>query len=213
MSIQDSLPKEKKAKKLSIKKIFKFFFVGIILFIYGAIISRSFMSCDVPLTKKVISDQQLLDAYYNQPELFEVRQYGMQNPYEKISEGRLIYYDKLYYIPVAKQLQFSIKYNTDVTNAAIGDGIPFKIYLKDKHGNIYDDYYYEKQQRFQYGYVRVSFRNIDINLKDTTEYYTVFLEVLEQNGKYKPLTSYKIYNGNTANRGDSEIYKIIKFKP
>ncbi len=204
---------EVKNKRITFKAVIKFIFIGIIIFIYGAIIARSFMSCDVALTKKVISDKQLLDAYYEDPENFEVRQYGMMNPYEKISEGRLIYYDKLYYIPSVKQLQFSIKYNTDVTSVDYGEGIPFKIYLKDKNGNEYYDYYYEAETRFQYGYIRVCFRNIDITPKDTTEFYAVYLEVPDGSGEYKPLTNYKVYNGKTVNSGNFEVYQVIDFKP
>ena len=204
--------KEKPTAGETGKKIFKYLVYAVILFVYGCLIFRSFMSCDAPIVDKVLMDEQAAHIYREDPDAFTVEQYGMREAFVKIADGRMLSFDKLYYLPKANQLQVTVKFNTDIASEPT-DELPLSFYLVDETGNEYHDYFYEYETRFQYGYARVSFRGIELSKEteltdgmDRKKYQiAVVLKAESDTGEGKKLAQQLIYDG-------SEIFKQIDFK-
>ena len=196
-------------------RILKWAGIGIILLICILLFYRCVTSADHSIVKKVLMNEQFLDEYANNPDSVKVQQYGMQSAWVSVDQGRIIEFNHLYHIPATKQLQFSIKYNHDIIKGEFKD-IPFKLRLLDENGNVYEDFFYETASRERFRYIRVCFNGIefltgekDKNGMDLRHSYTLEIDAIQQDGSYKPLCSYEIYDGD-SNR--SSVFKDIKYK-
>lgn len=198
----------KKTKKITVGRLFKWFGISIIVFIYSCIVVRSLVSCDSKLVEKVIYNETTVKAYEGQEELY-VEQYPLNDFWRSIGANQLLMIDNLYYSPVAQQMQVSVKYNTSYAFAPSASRIPFRFYLLDEVGMKYEDYFFKTDLRNGYGYIRVCFEGIELTKQTSAgeerKLYTLFLEKMEnEGGVYEPFESFPLYNG-------SELYKEVEF--
>lgn len=207
----------KKVKGFTIGKMFKFIFIAIFVLIYGTIVIRCTLANDDKIVSKVIYDDTTLSVYNSAPQEFLVQQYPMNSPWVAISEGRLIEFNYLYYLPAAKQLQFSVKFNLDIAEFYNTEGLPFDFSLRDKYGNTFNDYFFEYKEKSGYGYIRICFNDIvleDLNAEPDENgiiprnKFTVYIYQMMQDNTYSDLCSYQIYDGGTV----SKNIKFDKFE-
>lgn len=205
---------EEPVKGFTIGKLFKWIGIAVILLIYGTLIVRCTLARDDAIVDKVIYDAYTVSVYSDNPDSFSVQQYGMNSAWVAVDEGRLVEFKSLYYMPDSKQLQFGIKYNLDIATFMNEDGIPFKFRLTDNKGNEYDDFFFEKKDKFGYGYMRICFNGIELEDSDIMPdesgilpriKYTVHIDELKEDGTYFELCKYKLYDG-------SSIYRSIDFE-
>ena len=205
---------EPEKKGFTIGKLFKWIIYGITMLIVAIIVVRCTMYSNHKIVKKVIVNDVTTAAF--DTEGFAVEQYAMDKPWQVVEERRMVEFNYLYHIKNARQLQFSVKYNTDIVEyTREQDGLPFKFKLVDNYSNVYEDYFFEKAEKAGYGYIRLCFEGIDLIDEDSEpdEYgnkdrkkYTVYVYELDGDGEYFELCRYRIYDG-------SPISRDIKFKP
>ena len=204
---------EPEKKGFTFWKLLKWIMYGIMLLIIGILVVRCSLYSDDKIVEKVLVNENTRIAYNSDD--FAVEQYGMDNPWVVVQERRMVEFNYLYHIAAARQLQFSVKYNTDIVeHIREEDGLPFKFKLVDSNHNTYEDYFFEAKEKFGYGYIRLCFEGVDLidETAEPDEYgnkpritYTLYVYELNDEGEYFELCKYKIYNG-------SKISKIIKFK-
>ncbi len=204
----------KKKKGFTPGKLFKFLALVVIVAVYGVLMARCVMSNDAPLVKEVLVDEAFLSAYNADKENFTVQKYGIENSWAAIREGRLLEFNHLYYVPSVKQLQFSVKFNTDLPLCEYDEEIPFKFSLRDENGNEFLNYRYKYTEKFGFGYIRLCFNGIELEDKSKTDEngdylrhkYTLYVQMIDKNGDYNTICAASIYNGAKASRP-------VDFKP
>ena len=195
-------------KGFSVKKLLKWIAIALIAAVYAILIGRCALSRDVSLVKKVLADDEVKAAYSADPASFAVEQYGMNSAWVAVEEMRLIEFNMLYYLPAARQLQCSVKYNADIVDKFGDDGLPFVFWLTDEDGNRFDDYYFETAQKYRFRYIRLAFRGIDLLTGETDEEtglperHTYMLHIAKygEDGKTSEYTNYKLYDGSAVKK-------------
>ena len=200
-------------KGFTIGKLLKWIMYLLMFAIIGILVVRCSLYKDDGLVKKVLVNDNTRAAYNSED--FAVEQYGMDNPWVVVEERRMVEFNYLYHIKAARQLQFSVKYNTDIVeHIRQEDGLPFKFKLVDSEHNTYEDYFFEAKEKFGYGYIRLCFEGIELidEASEPDEYgnkarktYMLYVYELDDDGEYFELCKYKIYDG-------SKISRNIKFK-
>ena len=192
-------------------RILKWICIGVIILICSILFVRCISNIDHKIVEKVLMNESFYSEYHKNPDGIKVEKYGMQSPWTSIRQGRLLEYNNLYYIPALKQMQFSIKYNEDLPQCEY-EGMPFELTLVDEEGNEFTEYWFEEAQRSKYKFVRVCFENIDIytdkvddNGREIRHNFTLIIKMIDGNGNYEPLCSYKLYDGKT-------ICKNVEYK-
>lgn len=210
----DIFNQEKKKTPLFLMFL-KWFCIGIIILIVTILFYRCATHRDHKITDKVLMNEAFYEAYKENPDKLEVRKYGMPSPWIDIAQGRLIEFDELYHIPKLNQLQISIKFNEDIVPENTVD-FPLKLKLIDENGNIYKDYFFETGSIERFCHMRVCFENIALETGETDENgkalrhtYTMEIDSVQQDGTYKKLCEYVVYNGENEK---SVVYKNVKYK-
>lgn len=196
-------------------RILKWLGLSIIILICLLLLYRCVTSKDHPIVKKVLMNEDFVEAYSKMGEELRVQQYGMQSAWVSVAQGRLIEFNYLYHIPAVDQLQVSIKYNHDIVKGDFTD-IPFKLRLVDEEGNVYDDYFFETASRERFRYIRVCFDGIVLEKNETDENgnnlrhtYVLEIDTVNEKGEYEPLCKYEVYDGD-SNR--NSVFKNIRYK-
>ena len=203
-----------KKKGFTFGKLIKLIMLLLIITVYGILFARCMMSNDSPLVKKVLVDEEFLEAYQENTENFQVLQYGIRESWAAIRDNRLIEFNYLYYVPMARQMQFSVKFNLDLPQCEYDEAIPFKFRLHDSDGNEYTDYSYEYTKKYNFGYNRLCFKGIDLEKADELDEngtrvrnkYTLYVDMVDKNGNYSEISATQIYDG-------SEVSRPVEFEP
>ncbi|MBP5245151.1 MAG: hypothetical protein J6036_01665 [Clostridia bacterium] len=199
---------EEPEKGFSIKKLFKWIGILIIIAIDLTIFIRCVTTRDDKIVSKILKDDTYIEAYKSDPENFKVLQYGMERSWVAVEEGRLIEFNYLYHIETAKELQFSVKYNKSIAHRGENGEDPFVFRLIDDKNNVYDDYFFERKTKGDYCYMRMCFKDIELTYGSDDDRKTYTLYIDKFNGsEYKEYCSYKIYNGSKVSK---EITKNIE---
>lgn len=201
-----------KKKGFTIGKLFKAILLLFIVLVYAVLFTRCMLSRDHKIVDEVLRDEAFESALLQNPDDFNVQQYPMQSAWVAIRENRLIEFDSLHYVPLAKQMQFSVKYSTDLAGFDYEQDIPFKFRLVNENGEEFTDFWYKSASRSRFGFIRVCFNGVpfeidgqfDENGKQKRHTYTLYIDMIQQNGEYYELCSYQIYDGST-------ISKLIDF--
>ena len=204
---------EPKKRGFTVGKLLKWAAVALIAVVYIILIARCTMYGDDKIVSKILTNDATLEAYHADPAGFTVEQYGMNNPWIPVEDGRMVEFNNLYHIPAASQLQVSVKYNTDIAPYLGEDGLPFRFHLTDDDGNVYDRYFFEQKRKFAYNYIRLCFESITLedsekplneNGKLERKSYTLHVERRNEDGSYTELCKYRVYDG-------SDISKKVDF--
>lgn len=198
-------------KQNIVVRIIKWFFLGIVILICSTVLVQCYKSLDHDIVDQVLMDESFFEKYEEVGSELVVEKYGMQSAWVEVRKGRLVEFNELYYIPALKQMQFSVKYNEDLPQCEY-EGSPFRMTLVDDVGNEFTDCFFKHEQRYKFKYIRVCFNDIDIytdivdeNGMEIRRQFTLVMEVTDGEGGYKPLCTYKIYDG-------SRISKNVKYK-
>lgn len=227
----DSFNEEPKKKGFTIGKLFKWICLLLIVLVYVILAARCVQTSDDKIVKEVLVNDKFLAAYESNPENFTVEKYGIEKSWADIREGRLLEFNNLYYVPMASQLQLSVKFNMDLPLCEYDEEIPFKFRLRDENGNEYTDYWYKFKEKMGYGYIRLCFEDIqlekeeeeiadDTKMQTTDEQsgigsygidgsrkkYTLCVDMVNADGSYSEICSERIYGGSTISRE-------VEFKP
>ncbi len=196
-----------------LKKIFKAVAISIMIAVYAIIFIRIFVSCDSPLATKIIKTDEIVSCYESDPESFEIRKYVFTDYYRSINDGKLLMLDNMYHFPATNNLQITMKFNKDILQYK-GEVFPFEFYIEDETLAIYDDYIYEYDERFDFGYVRICFSGISLEKTPrelgedglpVMKNYQMYVRMLDENGQMQPFHDFSIYLG-------SRNYKKISYR-
>ncbi len=192
---------EEPEKGFSIKKLFKWIAIAIIVIIDLIIFIRCITTRDDKIVSKILKDADYIQAYNSDPESFTVVQYGMDRAWIAVEEGRLIQFNYLYHIEKAKELQFSVKYNKSLAHRGANGEDPFRFRLVDESGTVYDDYFFERKTKQEYCYIRLCFKNIELIKGSDEERKTYTLYIDKFNGTdYEEYCSYELYKGSKVSK-------------
>lgn len=205
---------EEPKKGFTIGRLFSVIFLAVTFLMLGIIIARCTVYSNDPILEKVLVSDTLKTAYKADDD-FAVEEYGMDDKWIAITDGRMVEFEALYHIKSARQLQIGVKYNKDIAEFIGGDGIPFRFYLVDNYSNVYDEYFFEKAERdgvfgrSGYGFIRLCFEGVDL-IDDSKEpdengfparkTYTLYVERLGEDGEYTELCRNKIYAGSQLSK-------------
>ena len=182
---------EESQKKSIIATMLYWLFIGLFLFILCAYIFRSCESSEIE--DDVIFDEITKKAYEQSPDEFKVINYGLEKRFEAVEANQLLQLKYLYYLPSAKQMQLTIKFNKSYARPATDSFIPFDLILKDQDGNTLTNYFYEHESNKRYGYIRVAWN--DVEFTDKSEYTLHIMQ--EKDGKKVLRGSFLLQNGST----------------
>jgi hypothetical protein len=199
---------KQKNKKNIFKKIFKIFAGIVIASVYIIILARIFVMRDSPIADKVVENEAIVSLCQTDGKV-TIERYEITDFYRNVNEGSYLGLSDLYYIPQTDNMQFTIKYNTDIADAPNEQDIPFKLYLTDEDANVYTEYEYITDTRFNYGYIRVCFDGIEL-IDEGTELdeqndplrknYELYIERKNENGEYEEFYSFSLYTGRKGNK-------------
>ena len=193
-----------------VKTSVKVFFLGISLFIYTFFIFRLCTADDPKAMTDIIWNDISRAAYTSSPETFEALE---QEPDTYITNDGRFWISNVVYLPTAKQLQLTIKYNSstlkyltqELEEASTDDtesqdvritlpDEPFSYSLIDNSGVRYQVYTAEAARKQNYHYRRLVFENID--LTDVTDLYVDIYYVGAQNYAAIPYGSLKAWDAD-----------------
>lgn len=175
-------------------RIFTYLIIASAIFILSCFIFRSYKMSDIPLCDDILCDEEISAAYSENSEDFKVYTYGLRKRFESVGANQLLQLKYLYYIPSAKQMQITVKYNTSYAEPA-EEKFPFELILKNEKSEILDDYYYEYGEKYGYGYIRISFCDVEIE-KDSE--YTLYVYLPKENEESQLLGKFILQDANSA---------------
>ncbi len=195
---------EENTKKSTVGSILYGLFFAVFIFIMSSFIFNSCRMSDHDIADDVIFNETTKSVYESSKDDFKVLVYDIEKRFEAVEANKLLQLKYFYYIPDAKQMQLTIKYNTSYASAPTKENQPFDIKLTDHEGNTKENYFYEAAEKDGYGYIRICWD--DIYFSDTSE-YTLFIsqEVdgkIKERGRFlmqKPTTAYEEVRLNKKN--------------
>lgn len=192
-SYRRELENEEFAKRPLIRKIFSFRsfklalkgFGYFLIFMVFAILFWRIISSKLPTAaSKLIWTENAYAAYEEKGKDLLIYTQDVGKVFDK--DGKFSLYE-LHYIPSAKEIQFTIRYNkstvdtlaselTEELMAIMGESfteadiitaeslpeLPFVFKLRDNEGNIYENYEYTTFTKNRYTYLRVAFAGVDL---------------------------------------------------
>lgn len=192
------------------KTVIKSVFLALIIFIYGFFILRICMS---EPEQNIIITQKTADAYRADPGEFVMY---TQNPQIFIDEydsknhtGYNISIFNITYVPSAKQLQVTVRYNKsvfDMLKEKYGDDIecdePFVFSLLFEDGTRLTDYTYRAEKTNRYYFRYLVFDNVDLEGYEEVEYTPENSAVTDEQGR--------ILAHETGDDGHSILYETLE---
>lgn len=185
---------EEESKKSFLRFIISTLFMSVFVFIMCSFIFNSCRMSDSDIADDVIFDDKTDEVYKSSPDDFEVYTYDIEKRFEAIDGNQLLQLKYLYYIPSARQMQITIKYNTGYASPATDTYLPFELILKNHLGDVYEDYFYEFDEKSGYGYIRICWNNVDFT-QDSEHILYINQEI---NGKMISRGSFLMQKATTA---------------
>jgi hypothetical protein len=192
-SYRRELENEEFAKRPLIRKIFSFrsFKLALkglgylLVFMVFAILFWRIITSKLPSSaSKLIWTENSYTAYKEKGNDLLIYTQDVGKVFDK--DGKFSLYE-LHYIPAAKEIQFTIRYNkstvdtlaselteelmdimgesfteADIITADMLPELPFTFKLRDNEGNIYENYEYTTFTKNRYIYIRVAFSGVDL---------------------------------------------------
>lgn len=157
-----------------IKKILKTVLIVIIVVLNVLIWGRIFISCDAPITTKIILDETTLADFKANPSEYTVKEYFPPITMDELGKVQLRY---VTHIEETDDFQFTLKYNKDYFESKM----PLDFTLRCVSGEqerIIEDIYTASQDRFHFKYLRFSCKGIGYMDGDV-----LFLDVFTADGE------------------------------
>lgn len=159
----------------TLKKVFRWLIVGLIIFIYVFFTYRIIESKMVFRHTDMVWTNEAYASYSALGDDFRIYTYDAESEfgidYSKKGgsyDGRFSVYG-MRYIPSVNELQFTVRYNSSTLDALreqyslenVGE-MPFRFILRDEEGNIYEKTSYKYNRVGRYTYVNIVFSDIDL---------------------------------------------------
>ncbi len=186
---------EEKKKGITLGKLLAGILYAAGLFIIFTIIFRSYKMSDIPLCDDLICDEEIISSYEENPEEFKVLTYGLRKRFESVNDNKLLQMKYLYYIPSARQMQVTVKFNKSYGGEIGKDEMPLRLVLKDAKGNTYDNCYFRTGEKYEYGYLRISYRNIEFTADSE---FTLYVYLPEETDTSKYIGRFTMQDANSA---------------
>lgn len=159
----------------TLKKVFHWLIVALIIFIYAFFMYRIIESKMVFRHTDMVWTDEAYASYNSLGEDFRVYTYDAESEFGIDSsknngryDGRFSIYG-MRYIPSVDELQFTIRYNSSTLDALCeeyglerADEMPFRFILRDDEGNIWEKSSYKFKTSGRYTYVNIVFSDIDL---------------------------------------------------
>ncbi|MBE6687832.1 MAG: hypothetical protein E7588_00985 [Ruminococcaceae bacterium] len=157
-----------------LKTIIKIVFISIVVLLNVLIWGRIFISCDAPITNKIILDEQILEDFKKNPLSYNVYEYFPPITMDELGKVQTRY---VTHIRETDDFQFTIKYNIGYFE----NNVPLDFKLRCVSGEeerVIEDIYSVTQDRYIFRYLRFSAQNINFTQDDS-----LFLDVFTADGQ------------------------------
>lgn len=144
-----------KTAKLAFKSVFYFF----VLVIYGLLMLRFFVSCDLGMVDKAHFSDKAREIYTNAPDSFET--YNIHTPIT-FNEQKSLNLKTIVYSPTVNELEIGVKFKKTITGGSTEPLLEYE--LVDSDGNSYEIASRISDNRYDYGYERISFKGVKLDL-------------------------------------------------
>ena len=141
------------------KLFFKAVFYFIVIIIYGLLMMRFFVSCDVPLLNKITFSENTKRLYNESPENFRV--FTVYTPVT-FNLNRTLLIKNIAYTPDGEELEIGIRFKKTIAGGSTAP--TFKYQLIDSNGNEYEVVSRISDERYDYGFERISFGGVKIDI-------------------------------------------------
>ena len=141
------------------KLFFKAVFYFIIILIYGLLMLRFFVSCDVKLLNRIIFSDKARAIYNASPDDFRV--YNVYTPVT-FNFDRTLLLKTVAYTPDGEELEIGIRFKKTIASGSTAPSLEYK--LVDSNGNEYEVVSRVSDERYDYGFERISFGGVKLDL-------------------------------------------------
>lgn len=169
-----------KTAKLAFKSVFYF----LILLIYGLLMLRFFVSCDIGMVDKAHFSDMARKSYQSAPSDFKV--YNIHTAIT-FNEERTLNLKTVVYSPTANELEIGVKFKKTLTDGSTSPVLEYE--LVDSNGKVYEVASRISDSRFDYGFERISFSGVELDLsRNITNNYESIIN--DSEAEYNRTTSY-----------------------
>ena len=149
-----------------VKAIFKSFIYFCAIAIYLVIFFRMYVSSELPLVKETVLSSEAQAIYKADPKDFEL--YRVDSKSTSSNSGGVML-RRMLYAPKVNEFEIGVRYNSKkLTGGDLNE--PFHYVLKDNKGNVFEMVNRVSDSRFEYGYERVCFGGVVIDVSDNVAY-------------------------------------------
>lgn len=204
-----------------IGKIIKYGFIALIVAVNAVILWRMFSSGDPSSMKKLLWNENTAVAYEKSGSALEIIK---QKEYKNLTADGKFYFSNMRYIPEAKQMQITVRYNRSTLEKLAADyslsGIPekdanvFEFTLIDNNGNRYYSSAETYDTKTVYIYRRYIFDGVELDGVESINLNVYYNENIEyDNAPYGELLVYhKDIPTERYKLGSADIKGYKKFK-
>lgn len=149
-----------------VKAVFKSFIYFCAIAIYLVIFFRMYVSKEMKLVTQSILSDEAKQVYVADPKGFEL--YRVDSKYTSSDSGTVML-RRMIYAPDVNEFEIGVRYNSRrLTNDDLNE--PLTYILKDNKGNVFEMANRVSDSRFEYGYERVCFKGVFIDVSDNVSY-------------------------------------------
>lgn len=149
-----------------VKAVFKSFIYFCAIALYLVIFFRMFVSCEAGLVKDTYLSPEAREIYLSNKQDFPL--YRVDSKYTSSESGEVML-RRMVFAPKVNEFEVGVRFNSRKLTGGDLDR-PLSYVLRDNKGNTYEMVNRESTSRFEYGYERVCFKGITIDVADNVSY-------------------------------------------
>ncbi len=149
-----------------VKAIFKSFIYFCAIAIYLVIFFRMYISKELDLVKQTFLSEEARQVYAADPKGFELYRVDSKSTSSKSGAVML---RRMVYAPDVNEFEIGVRFNSKKLTDGNLDR-PLSYVLKDNKGNVFEMVGRVSDSRFEYGYERICFGNVFIDVSDNVAY-------------------------------------------
>lgn len=149
-----------------VKAIFKSFIYFCAIAIYLVIFFRMYVSKEMKLVTQTVLSEEARQIYASAPKEFELYRVDSKHT---ASDSGMVMLRRMVYAPDVNEFEIGVRFNSRRLTGGELDR-PLSYVLKDNKGNVYTMVNRVSDSRFEYGYERVCFSGVEIDVLDNVSY-------------------------------------------